>query len=602
MYKTLNSKLVLIFIVFIIAVMATVSIFLMNSIYDYYNSDFTEQVEDGLSGSAVEHITEVLAYDDYPTKIREVLLAYSSSFGFDNYRQFYVLDTSGKILSSGDPTASAVELTENLLAAMNGRTGKRQTYGNDYLDYAVRLQNAENVCILYIRDDLTEMQSLSFVLFSIIIKSLIIGLVIAVIMAFFLAKAITQPIQNITRGTKEIASGDYSRRLSNRSRDEIGALTRGFNTMAQVIENNLDAVDGEREKLNNIVNCLQAGVAAFDSAGVAMHLNPSAFKMLSLPEGSEPTFSEFTAILGLGEVTMKRLKKKKRLHIAEHTLSVVKTRELTVSIDFSVFGYENGSKTGFIAVIQDVTEGALLEKSRREFIANVSHELRTPLTSIKGATETILDDDDMPLGFRRKFLGIVSNEADRMTRIVKDLLVLSRLDNRRMTWSPDTFDVGEVLERMCASLQTEARIHGHTLEYFCDSAEPMPLYADKERIEQVIANVVGNAIKYTPDGGRIEVTLKAVGKKEYSRYDITVKDNGIGIPKEDIGHLFERFYRVDKSRSLQAGGSGLGLSIAKEIVDAHNGTIAVESVEGEGTCVKLSLPSDSRCGREALRQ
>lgn len=595
MYKTLNSKLVLIFIVFIIAVMAAVGIFLMNSIYEYYNTDFVGSLDDAFSSAAADRISEALLYDDYPAKIKEVLLAYSSSFGLDNHRNFYVLDSGANLLSSSDETASGVELTENLLSAMNGKTAKHQPYGTKYLDYAINFQNGDNACIIYIKDDLSEMQSLSFVLFSIIIKSLIIGLVIAVIMAFFLAKAITLPIKSITRGTKEIASGDYSRRLVSRSRDEIGALTRGFNKMAEVIENNLDAVSDEREKLNNIVNCLQAGVAAFDDKGAVIHLNPSLLKMLSLPEKSEPTFSEFTALVGLTEVTMKRLKKEKRLHIAEHTLSDIKTRELTVNIDFSVFEYENGTKTGFIAVIQDITEGALLEKSRREFIANVSHELRTPLTSIKGATETVLDDDDMPVAFRKKFLGIVINESDRMTRIVKDLLVLSRLDNRRMTWSPDTFDIGETLDRMCEALQTEAHNHSHELTYECAQPGSLPLYGDKERIEQVVANIIGNAIKYTPDGGKIQVKLipHLQGKKTY---EITVTDNGIGIPKEDIERLFERFYRVDKSRSTGAGGTGLGLSIAKEIVDAHNGTISVDSVEGAGTVVKILLPADTRIG------
>ena len=593
MYKSLNSKLVLIFIVFIIAVMATVGIFLMNSIYEYYNGEFVRQIDDAFDGAVSERIAEAMEYADYAAKIKEVLLAYSSTFGFDNYRGFYILDERGNLLSSSDESTSSVELTENLLTAMNGSIGKHQSYGAKFLDYAVKYENGANVCLLYIKDDLTEMQSLSFVLFSMIIKSLIIGLVIAVIMAIFLAKAITMPIKNITKGTQKIASGDYSQRLTNRSRDEIGALTRGFNSMAQVIENNLDAVSGEREKLNNIVNCLEAGVAAFDGQGTPMHLNPSSLKMLSLPENSTPGFNEFTCAMGLADVTMKRLKKEKQLHIAEHTLSDVKTRELIVSVDFSAFNYENGTKTGYIVVMQDITEGAVLEKSRQEFIANVSHELRTPLTSIKGATETVLADDDMPLSFRKKFLGIVINESDRMTRIVKDLLVLSRLDNRRMTWSPGTFDLAEMLDQMCSALQAEARIHSHTLTYECAKEGTLPLYGDKERIEQVVANVIGNAIKYTPDGGKIHVRL-AAGRT--NSYEITVTDNGVGIPQEDIEHLFERFYRVDKSRSAQAGGTGLGLSIAKEIVDAHNGDIKVESTEGIGTTVHILLPADTRVG------
>ena len=593
MYKTLNSKLVLIFIVFIVAVMAAVGIFLVNSIYDYYNDNFVAEIEEGLEGVVSERIDDAMQDDNYASKIKEVLLAYTAKFGFDNYRSFYVLDSRGNMLASSADGVSSVELTENILAAMNGGTGAEQKYGAKFLDYAKCFDDGEIRCIVYIKDDLTEMQSLTYVLFSIIVRSLVVGLIIAVVMAFFLARAITQPIKNITKGTMEISAGDYSQRLTNRSRDEIGTLTRNFNSMAQVIENNLDAVSGEREKLNNIVNCLEAGVAAFDEAGTPMHLNPSALKMLSLPEGTRPSFNEFTSAMELGDITMKKLKDEKELKVDELTISDIKTRELIVSVDFSTFEYENGTKTGYIVVIQDITRGAILEKSRREFIANVSHELRTPLTSIKGATETVLSDDEMPESFRHKFLGIVINEADRMTRIVKDLLVLSRLDNRRMTWSPSSFDIHDTLDRMCSALQTEAGLHSHKLTYESDIKDKALLYGDRERIEQVVANIIGNAIKYTPDGGKISVYLSKNGKKAY---DINVKDTGVGIPEEDIERLFERFYRVDKSRSAQAGGTGLGLSIAKEIIDAHNGEIHVESKEGAGTTVTVTIPCDTRIG------
>ena len=593
MYKTLNSKLVLIFIVFIVAVMATVGIFLVNSIYDYYNDNFVAEIEGGFEGVVDERIDNALDDTDYASKIKDVLLAYTARFGFDNYRSFYILDSRGNMLATSVDGVSSIELTENIMVAMNGEIGNEQTYGSKFLDYARHFKNGDTTCIVYIKDDLTEMQSLTYMLFSIIVRSLIVGLVIAVVMAFFLARAITQPIKNITKGTMEISSGDYSRRLTNRSRDEIGTLTRNFNSMAQVIENNLDAVSGEREKLNNIVNCLEAGVAAFDGAGVPMHLNPSVLKMLSLPENTKLSFNEFTSAMGLGDITMKKLKNQRHLDVAELTISDVKTRELIVNVDFSTFEYENGTKTGYIVVLQDITSSAVLERSRREFIANVSHELRTPLTSIKGATETVLSDDEMPDSFRHKFLGIVINEADRMTRIVKDLLVLSRLDNRRMTWSPSSFDINETLDRMCSALQTEAGLHSHILEYDCKIKDKAPLYGDRERIEQVIANIIGNAIKYTPDGGRISVTLSQNGKKSY---DISVIDTGVGIPEEDIARLFERFYRVDKSRSAQAGGTGLGLSIAKEIIDAHNGEIKVESKEGIGTTVTVTIPSDTRIG------
>ncbi|MBQ8758982.1 MAG: HAMP domain-containing protein, partial [Clostridia bacterium] len=469
------------------------------------------------------------------------------------------------------------------------------TYGADFLDYALYLEKGDKNCIIYVIDDMTETKNLSFMLFSIIIRALIIGLIIALIMAFFLAKAITKPIQTITGGTKQISSGDYSHRLKIRTKDEIGTLAKNFNGMAQVIENTLEEVSGEREKLKNVFDRLDAGVAAFEEDGELIHINPSALSMLSLPENHVPSFDELTCALGIPEVTMESLRKFGSMHVEEQALSEVATRELVVSIDIGVFGYDGAAKSGFIVVFQNITQNALLEKNRREFIANVSHELRTPLTSVKGATETIIEDPDMPESIKQRFLGIVINESDRMTRIVQDLLVLSRLDNRRMTWRPTKFDLFAATDGMCSALEAEAKAHGHTLTLEPEESAPMPIFADKERIEQVITNIIGNAIKYTPDGGKISV---AVFENDAAEYVISVSDTGVGIPKEDLEHIFERFYRVDKSRSTDAGGTGLGLSIAKDIIDAHGGTITMDSEYGKGTTVTITLPKDSRISKE----
>ena len=169
--------------------------------------------------------------------------------------------------------------------------------------------------------------------------------------------------------------------------------------------------------------------------------------------------------------------------------------------------------------------------------------------------------------------------------------MLSRLDNRRMTWRPSKFDLYAATEGMCSALASEAKAHGHTLSLEPDVSDPMPMFGDKERIEQVVTNIIGNAIKYTPDGGRISVK---VAKKEGDMYAISVTDTGVGIPGEDLEHIFERFYRVDKSRSTDAGGTGLGLSIAKDIIDAHGGDISINSEYGKGTTVVITLPKDSR--------
>ena len=591
MYKSLNSKLILIFIVFIIAVMATVGIFLMNSVFDFSKEEFVSQMEEGFNEPTKQRLKEALEYDNFAENQKKILSAYSGSFGFDKNRHFYILDKNANILASSSDDVTEITRTPNLMSAMNGKDGSGQVDANECLDYALYIENGKRSCIIYVVDDLSETKDLSFMLFSMIIRALIIGLIIALVMAFFLAKAITKPLQTITGGTKQISSGEYSHRLKIRTKDEIGTLARNFNGMAQVIENTLQEVSGEREKLKNVFDRLDAGVAAFEEDGELIHINPSALSMLALPEHHKPSFDELTCALGIPEVTMEGMKKHGSVHIEEQPLSDVKTRELVVTIDIGVFGYDGTAKSGFIVVFQNITESALLEKNRREFIANVSHELRTPLTSVKGATETILDDPDMPEAIKERFLGIVINESDRMTRIVQDLLVLSRLDNKRMSWRPSKFDFYTAAESMCSALGSEAKVHGHELMLFPEEKISMPIFADKERIEQVITNIIGNAIKYTPDGGRIEVTLC---EKNAAHYSITVKDSGVGIPAEDLEHIFERFYRVDKSRSTDAGGTGLGLSIAKDIVDAHGGEISIDSEYGKGTSVTITLPKDAR--------
>lgn len=592
MYKSLNSKLVLIFIVFITAVMATVGIFLMNSVFDFYKNDFSNQLEEGFDEDMRSSLEEALLYDDFAAHQKEIIAAYTGSLGLDRHRNFYILDTKANILeSSVSPENDALPLTPNLIRAMNKKDGVKQSYGADRLDFALYLENGGNDCIIYVVDDLSETRQLSFMLFSIIIRSLIIGLLIALVMAFFLAKAISRPIQTVTEGTRQISSGDYSHRLKISSKDEIGNLAKSFNSMAQIIENTLAEVSDEREKLKNVFNRLDAGVAAFEENGELIHINPAALSMLSLPDSAKPSFDELLCVLGISDVTKDGVKKSGNIHIEEKSLSEVKTRELVVNIDIGVFGGEGTANSGYIAVIQNITANALLEKNRREFIANVSHELRTPLTSVKGATETVLEDPDMPESIKKRFLGIVMNEADRMTRIVQDLLVLSRLDNRRMSWKPVRFELDDSLKNMCYALETQAAAHSHTLTYKCLVREGTRIFADKERIEQVVANIIGNSVKYTPDGGKIDVVLEKTPEADYL---ISVSDNGVGIPEDETEHLFERFYRVDKSRSTNAGGTGLGLSIAKEIIDAHNGKITIDSVFGKGTTVKILLPADTR--------
>jgi signal transduction histidine kinase len=232
------------------------------------------------------------------------------------------------------------------------------------------------------------------------------------------------------------------------------------------------------------------------------------------------------------------------------------------------------------------------EALRKEFVANVSHELRTPLTSIRSYAETLTDNADIPKDMENDFLHVILNESDRMTKIVSDLLTLSRFDAGSGQLTIDAFSLENSIREVSDAIVLEARKHGHEITMSVEKDLPR-ISGDKARIEQVLINILSNAVKYTPDGGKIDITSGKKGNKVW----VKIRDNGIGIPEEDLSRIFDRFYRVDKARSRESGGTGLGLSIAREIVIRHGGDILIESTAGGGTTVTVVLPIEGP-GRE----
>jgi two-component system sensor histidine kinase VicK len=273
-------------------------------------------------------------------------------------------------------------------------------------------------------------------------------------------------------------------------------------------------------------------------------------------------------------------------------LDAYSTKEFDLSVGnrmikayFVVFTGEHNKAEGVIAVLHDVTEQQRLENMRKEFVANVSHELRTPLTSIKSYAETLLDGavDDRESAMH--FLSVINSEADRMTRLVKDLLQLSRLDNQQLQWNFEEISLVELVKSSVERMELEAGSRRQALQCFVLGEIPF-IEADYGRLEQVVFNLLSNAIKYTPEGGTVTVYIGKIVNDVYFK----VADTGIGIPDNDLPRIFERFYRVDKARSREMGGTGLGLAIAKEIVEAHGGAINITSQIGFGTEVTVQLP------------
>ena len=603
MFKSLYFKIVLILLIFIIAVMCSVGAILLSGVTSYYLEDFAEQMSDCFddSGLLMMELRQA-AVKEYPAlEMKDVLSSYSSVLGIDKYRNYYVLNLDGEMLSGSDITlGSALKITPNLLTAISGNGENTSSGGMDSSDWAVRInvgQNRAEDVIVYIIDSLGEMRQLNGVLYKIVFQAVLIGIFIAVLLSFFLAKSISAPLQSLTYGTQLVASGEFSNEIAVSSEDEIGVLAENFNYMRERLRTTLEEVDGEREKLETVLSCLRDPVVAFTQDGKVLHSNNSAQYVFKV-DMNELTIERCFELLDIplrsdgGRLTLlsndAEAESTKDGYIFHDRIFADRVYDVSCAL----FRYTENKKTasGCVIIVHDVTGRFELDESRREFVANVSHELRTPLTAIKGAVETIRMDPEIDAEDRDYFLDMALSESDRMKRIVDDLLVLSRLDNKRTKWNIEKFDIRQSVRRLCDVMRSDLEAHRHRLTFGCDKNLP-EITADRQRIEQVVINIMSNAIKYTPDGGQIDIRITRSQRKSVL---ISIADNGIGIPKEDVSHLFERFYRVEKSRNQDAGGTGLGLAIAKELIEAHGGQITVESELGRGTNVTIEIPIECK--------
>ena len=586
MFRSLHMKLVMILVLLITSLMTVVGAFLMTSVTSFYIDEFYTQMNGAFSdASFYSALQDEAAQEDGAQRLQSLLELYAGTLGIDSRnRNYYILDAdTGAFLAGSDEAGGPVlEQTANILTARNGSVGSESDLAASYMDVAVPVSGGSNRFIIYIRDDRAAVSGLNGNLLIIILQALLVGLLFSVFLSFLLAKTMIDPIEKLTEGAERIASGDFDEALEVESPDEIGILTNTFHDMARVLHDTLAAVEHERSKLDALFLHMTDGVVAYDGGKRLMHCNPAAVALLDrAPEDCD--YDElFEPICPFSRVTGMR-----RGDYAEAELTV---GGRSVELYFAAFADEETG--GVLIVLHDVTERRRTEERRKEFVANVSHELRTPLTNIRSYAETIRDaDGDLPRETENSFLDIVINEADRMTHIVQDLLTLSRLDSGRTEMVMARFPFGDAIDAVLRSIALEAQRHGHELTH--DYSEHLPLImGDRGRIEQVMLNILSNAVKYTPDGGHIRVTAGDAGETVW----MEVADDGIGIPEKDRPRIFERFYRVDKARSRESGGTGLGLSIATEIVQRHNGTLTLVDREGPGTTIRLELPITQREG------
>ena len=421
----------------------------------------------------------------------------------------------------------------------------------------------------------------------IFVSSSLIAIVLVIIITFLISQGITKPIAEMKKQTEKIAEGNYTGEVKIYSDDELGQLGQAINDLSFKIKEAQENSESERQRLDSVLRHMSDGVIATDRRGRIVIMNTAALDILNLK--SEKVIGiPLLSILPLEEkVTFRELletQHERLIHLEEDG------EDSIVQCEFSVIQRESGFISGLVCVLTDVTEQQKIDRERRNFVSNVSHELRTPLTSIKSYTEALVDGAWENKEIAPGFLKVIETETDRMMRMITDLLNLSRMDQNRLALEKEFINMNElvvhIVNRFEMVLQSEPYRDKNYRILTDITQRDLWVELDQDKITQVLDNIINNAIKYSPDGGRIIVRLM----ETHTDIIVSVSDEGLGISRKDIPHLFDRFYRVDKARSRAMGGSGLGLAIAQEVIQLHGGKIWVNSIENKGSTFFVSLP------------
>jgi two-component system sensor histidine kinase VicK len=584
MLKSIQYKIVSIFVLLTISIITVVGSFMLVNIVNFYNEEFFVMMNRVFGDELVYQLEQSAKTEQALENVSATVNSYVGPLGLDTYRFYCILDgKTGNVLKSSDNKLSAgLDKTDNIVMAMAGKTGDIVNADKNYMDYAVPVKTDGSVgYIVYIKDTKEELDAITNNVLVIVLQALLLAILVSMIIGYLLSKTITVPISNLTKRAQKLAAGEFDSYEPSKENDEIGTLSNAFGFMAQELSKTITEVNEEKTKVETILQNMTDGILAFDLNKKLIHINPEAEHMIKREDIENLSFDDFFKKIGT-DITFGDL-----IYIKNDTPPErqVEYNGRYLKLNFAPIETDN-KISGVLVVMRDNTNQEKLELSRREFVSNVSHELRTPLTTVKSYAETLLDNpcDDKEL--ENRFLSVIIKEADRMTRIVKDLLTLSRLDEAQTeVKEPDDINLQALLEGVAEKMYITAKKKNQSISY--KSLSEVPVFkSDRDKLEQLVINIVSNAIKYTPEGGKVDIVSGMMINEAF----IKVIDNGIGIPKENIPRLFERFYRVDKARSRDTGGTGLGLAIAKQIVDNFGGEITINSDTGKGTEVLITLP------------
>ncbi|MEK6190000.1 MAG: cell wall metabolism sensor histidine kinase WalK [Carnobacterium alterfunditum] len=597
-FQSIDFKIIFVFIVLLLVALELIGTYFVRQLETQLVTNFQE--EKGLQVGFLDNTIQPILLDDETAKDSQEISRLIEDFSGNGILEVQVIDAQHYVLGTSTSTH------QNIVGSKTNEKDVHQalllgnTVTSQYKDQATNDRIWKLVSPIIASDGSNEILGVIALTTNIesvyeqiseitliFLNSSLVAVAITVVLALFISRAITKPITEMTQQTIQMADGDYSGQVKVYSKDELGILSTAINDLSTKVEEAQETTESERRRLNSVLTHMTDGVIATDRRGIIVIINDKAMEMLNISQE-----------MALGVSILKVLKIDK-----EYTLRKLLENEDVISLDFSteemlvtlrgeftLIQRETGFISGIVCVLHDVTKQEKIENERKEFVSNVSHELRTPLTSMRSYLEALLDGAWKDPEIAPQFLQVTQEETDRMIRMIKDLLNLSRMDSNKETLDLEYLNVNELFDHVIRRFEMMIQSDDKSKKKFFIKREftksKLWVEVDADKMIQVLDNIMNNAIKYSPDGGTITCGLAETNDSVI----FSISDEGLGIPKRDLANVFDRFFRVDKARARSMGGTGLGLAIAKEVVQKHKGKIWVESTEGKGTTFYISLP------------
>lgn len=598
-YQSIKFKIALVFALMLMLTLECVGAVFVRQLEHQNLNTFKQTIE--LPSYVDNSLSEQLVNTNHKKanqKIRKILAEVNNN----NISEIRVIDSQGVVRGTSNfdnRNMIGQKTTEQMVKAtlVNNRSHTENVYDNSnhtryYVNIIPLVDNSNNnvVGVVYLRASLESVYSNINSITLIYLSAALITIVIGLLLAIIISQEITRPIEEMRKQTLRIARGDFSGQVRVMGNDELGQLAGAVNNLSVRVEEAQESSDSERRRLDSVLSHMSDGVLATDRRGNVTIVNNMALQLLGVEHDDELIGKSIIDVLDIRyDYTVRQLVNSEQ---KEMILDMSNSgSNLILNAYFSPIQRESGFVSGLVCVLHDVTSQQKEEQERKEFVSNVSHELRTPLTSVKSYVEALSDGAWQDKEIAPQFLKVVQDETERMIRMINDLLSLSRMDAGTTKLNLEYVNINElfnyILNRfdMIIKKEEDPKKKKYTIERFFTKKD-LWVEIDTDKFTQVIDNIMNNAIKYSPDGGVITARLL----ETHNHVIMSISDQGLGIPRKDLSHIFDRFFRVDKARSRKQGGTGLGLAISKEVVNMLGGQIWVDSVEGKGSTFYISLP------------